>query len=51
VTVAARYDSGWDFVSLLRLEGGMPTRVSVPEGRLDELLRVINDAPVPPLSA
>jgi hypothetical protein len=47
LTVAARYDSGWDFVALLGLGGGMPTRVSVPEKRLSEVLRVINDAPSP----
>jgi hypothetical protein len=47
ITIAAAYDSGWDFVALLGLGGGMPTRVSVPEGRLEESLRVINDAPEP----
>jgi hypothetical protein len=47
LTVAARYDSGWDFVTLLGLGGGMPTRVSVPEKRLSEVLRAINDAPSP----
>lgn len=43
VTVAARYDSGWDFLSLFGLEGGMPTRVTIPEGRLEEALRTINE--------
>jgi hypothetical protein len=47
VTIAARFDSGWDFVQLLGLEGGMPTRVTVPEARLDEAIEVINAAPVP----
>jgi hypothetical protein len=47
VTIAARFDSGWDFVQLLGLEGGMPTRVTVPEARLDEVLRIINGAPFP----
>ena len=47
LTVAARFDSGWDFVTLLGLGGGMPTRVSVPEKRLPEVLRAINDAPSP----
>jgi hypothetical protein len=42
LTVAAGFDSGWDFVALLRLDGGMPTRVSVPEARLDELLAAID---------
>jgi hypothetical protein len=47
VTIAASFDSGWDFVELLGLEGGMPTRVTVPEARLDEALNVINAAPEP----
>ena len=47
ITIAAAYDSGWDFVGLLNLGGGMPTRVSVAESRLDEVLRVVNGAPDP----
>ncbi len=47
VTFAARYGSGWDFLSLFRLEGGMPTRVTVPEARLDEALAAVNDAKSP----
>lgn len=47
VTIAAGFDSGWDFVRLLGLEGGMPTRVSVPESRLDEVLEVLNRADPP----
>jgi hypothetical protein len=47
VTFAARYGSGWDFLSLFRLEGGMPTRVTVPEARLDEALAAVNDATSP----
>jgi hypothetical protein len=47
VTFAARYGSGWDFLSLFRLEGGMPTRVTVPEARLDEALAAVNGAPSP----
>jgi len=38
ITVAAAYDSGLDFVKLLGLGGGMPTRVSIPDSRLDEVL-------------
>jgi hypothetical protein len=34
VTAAARFDSGVDLLSKLGLEGGMPTRVSVPAGKL-----------------
>jgi hypothetical protein len=44
VTFAARYGSGWDFLVLFRLEGGMPTRVTVPEARLDEALAAVNGA-------
>ncbi|WP_045120508.1 hypothetical protein [Haliangium ochraceum] len=47
LTIAARYDSGWNFVDLFGLGGGMPTRVSIPERRLDEVLRTINEAPAP----
>ena len=37
VTVAARFDSGLNFLELLGLSGGMPTRVSIPRSRLAEL--------------
>ncbi|HUQ03821.1 MAG TPA: hypothetical protein VM261_15095 [Kofleriaceae bacterium] len=47
LTIAAAFGSGWDFVRLLELGGGMPTRVTVPESRFVEALRVINDAPEP----
>jgi hypothetical protein len=47
ITVAAGFDSGWDFVSLLGLEGGMPTRVTVPEAELERVLALINQAPLP----
>jgi hypothetical protein len=42
ITVAAAFGSGLDFVRLFGLEGGMPTRVSLPESRLDEALAKIN---------
>jgi hypothetical protein len=42
ITVAAAFDSGIDFVKLLGLGGGMPTRVSLPESRLEEVLRKLN---------
>lgn len=48
VTFAAAFDSGWDFVSLLSLGGGMPTRVSVPDARLDEAIQLINLAKAHP---
>ncbi len=38
LAVAADFDSGLDFVKLFGLGGGMPTRVSVPESRRDEVL-------------
>ena len=41
ITIAAAYDSGWDFVKLLGLDGGMPTRVTVPESRLEDALAAI----------
>ena len=47
LTIAAAFGSGWDFVQLLALGGGMPTRVTVPDTRFVEALRVINDAPAP----
>jgi hypothetical protein len=42
VTLAAGFDSGWDFVGLLGLGGGMPTRVSIPESRMEEALTKVN---------
>ena len=38
VTIAAPFDSGLNFVELFDLGGGMPTRVSVPEKRLPDVL-------------
>lgn len=38
VTLAAAYDSGVDFLQMFDLSGGMPTRVSLPEKRLPEVL-------------
>lgn len=43
ITLAAAFDSGIDFVKLFALQGGMPTRVSLPEQRLDEVLRRLSD--------
>lgn len=40
-SIAASFDSGLDFVDLLALGGGMPTRVSVPEKRLVGSLELI----------
>lgn len=38
VTVAAQFDSGFNFLTLFGLSGGMPTRVSVSRSRLHEIL-------------
>jgi hypothetical protein len=45
VSVAARYDSGLNFVSLFNLGGGMPTRVSLPRSRLREVLLLLKVDP------
>jgi hypothetical protein len=39
VSIAARFDSGLNFIELFELEGGMPTRVSLPRGRLADVLK------------
>jgi len=44
VTIAADFHSGLDFVALLELGGGMPTRVNVPAKRRDEALLKIRAA-------
>jgi len=38
LTIAADFESGLDFVKLFHLGGGMPTRVTVPEGRREEVM-------------
>ena len=47
VTIAAAFDSGWDFVSLFEIGGGMPTRVTIPGAALDDVVGKINAAPAP----
>lgn len=42
ITLAAGFESGLDFVKLFALQGGMPTRVSLPEQRLAEVLRILD---------
>jgi hypothetical protein len=44
VTIAAGFDSGWDFVALLGLDGGMPTRVTVREAHIEAAIARINEA-------
>ncbi len=41
VSVAAAFDSGLNFLELLGLSGGMPTRVSVPRKRLQSALQAL----------
>ena len=48
ITIAAAFGSGLDFLKLFALEGGMPTRVSLPEARLEEALAKINGDTLPP---
>lgn len=47
VSIAASFESGWDFVELFGLGGGMPTRVSIPEADVEALVAKINAAPAP----
>jgi hypothetical protein len=47
LTIAAAFESGWDFVALFELGGGMPTRITIPEQKLDTVIAKINDAPAP----
>ena len=42
ITLAAAFDSGINFIELFGLGGGMPTRVSIAESRLDEVLAKLN---------
>ena len=36
LTIAASFESGWDFVTLFEIGGGMPTRITIPESKLDD---------------
>jgi hypothetical protein len=42
--VAARFDSGLNFLKLLGLSGGMPTRVSIARSRMHELFEKLGVA-------
>ena len=44
LTIAADYVSGLNFVEMLGLGGGMPTRVTVPDARLAEVMGKLADA-------
>lgn len=41
VSVAAAYDSGYNFLELFGLQGGMPTRVSVQRNQLEMVLKAL----------
>ena len=41
LSLAAAFDSGISFLSLLSISGGMPTLVSIPKARLEEALRTL----------
>ncbi len=41
VSVAAAFDSGYDFLKLFGIAGGMPTRVSVPHKELDAVFAAL----------
>ncbi len=47
ISLAAPFTSGVDFLALLGLSGGMPTRVSIPRARLGEVWRAlgVNEPP------
>lgn len=45
VSIAARFDSGLNFVEAFGMGGGMPTRVSLPRSRLEEVLRALGVDP------
>jgi hypothetical protein len=45
VSVAARFDSGKNFLQLFGLEGGMPTRVALPRSRLGPVLEALGVKP------
>jgi hypothetical protein len=38
LSIAADFESGFDFVAMFKLGGGMPTRVSIPEARHAEVM-------------
>jgi len=44
LSIAADYQSGLDLIKLFDLGGGMPTRVSVPESRLEEVMQKLAQA-------
>jgi hypothetical protein len=47
LTIAAPFASGWDFVKMFELGGGMPTRVTIPDAGIEAVLGKIEAAPLP----
>jgi hypothetical protein len=45
VSVAAAFDSGYNFLQLFGVVGGMPTRISLPKTRLPQILEALGCAP------
>ena len=45
VSVAARFDSGFNFLQMFGLSGGMPTRVALPRQRLSQILQLLGAEP------
>lgn len=43
-TIAANFDSGINFLEILGIGGGMPTRVSVPQKRVERSIERINES-------
>lgn len=48
LSIAADFESGLDFVTMFAMGGGMPTRVSVPESRLQEVMQKLAAAATAP---
>jgi hypothetical protein len=43
VTIAAASDSGYNFVQMFRLGGGMSTRVTLPDERFEEAIEYLSN--------
>jgi hypothetical protein len=44
LAIASDFDSGYDFVRMFQLGGGMPTRVTIPEARFTEVMAKLAEA-------
>lgn len=44
LAIASDFDSGYDFVRMFQLGGGMPTRVTIPEARFAEVMAKLAEA-------